>query len=173
MIYYKSVQIIIDALRLPQLDCQRLRQSSPPSSIARGTTFKLGYGYTPLSSTVVTVHTSLMRTSNRNLMTACYKNLPHGLNVANRFPSDLWGYVHGFGHQPESLVAPLTYYDLLKLWQISFRRTLWGFEHRFGHKLGIKSKFPAYDKGVKSRGYALAIILICDVFHILLLEHNY
>ena len=73
-------------------------QSSPPSSGARGITFKLGYGYTPLISTAITIYVFLMRTSNRNLMTACHKNLPHGLNIANPFPPDLWGYVHRFSY---------------------------------------------------------------------------
>ena len=34
----------------------------------------------------------------KNLMTACRKNLRHGLDIANPFPPDLWGYVHGFGY---------------------------------------------------------------------------
>ena len=34
--------------------------------------------------------------------------------MANLFPLDLWGYLHGFGYQPESLIAPFVYYDLLK-----------------------------------------------------------
>ena len=37
------------------------------------------------------------------------------LCIANHFLSDLWGYVHGFGHQPESSIAPLAHYNLLKL----------------------------------------------------------
>ena len=58
----------------------------------------------------------------RNLMTACRKNLLYGLDIANPFPPDLQGYVHGFGHQPEGLITPLAHYDLLKIWQIFFRR---------------------------------------------------
>ena len=46
-------------------------------------------------------------TSNRNLMTACQKNLQHGLDIANPFPPDLWGYVHGFGYQTEGSIVPL------------------------------------------------------------------
>ena len=34
----------------------------------------------------------------RNLMTACRKNLQQGFDIANPFPPDLWGYVHGFGY---------------------------------------------------------------------------
>ena len=78
--------------------CQRLRLSLDLQVLVPGTTFRLGYGYTPLSSTAVTVHASLMRTSNRNLMTACHKNFPHGLDVTNLFPPNLWGYVHGFSY---------------------------------------------------------------------------
>ena len=52
-------------------------------------------------------------------------------DLANPFPPDLWGYVHGFSY----------WFDLWigYVWQISLRRTLWGFVHRFGHKLGISS----------------------------------
>ena len=45
------------------------------------------------------------------------------LCMANPFPPDLWGYVHGFGHQPEGSVAPLAHYNPMKVWQISLRRT--------------------------------------------------
>ena len=31
-------------------------------------------------------------------MTAYRKNLQHGLDIANLFPLDHWGYVHGFGY---------------------------------------------------------------------------
>ena len=31
-------------------------------------------------------------------MTAYRKNLPHGLDLANPFPPDLSGYVHGFSY---------------------------------------------------------------------------
>ena len=103
---------------------------SSPSSGARDTLFRLGYGYTPSRSTAVAAHTSptkkisaLAPDSIKNLMIACRKNLPHGLDIANPFPPDLQGYVHGFGHQPEGLIAPLAHYDLLKVWQISLRRT--------------------------------------------------
>ena len=70
----------------------------------------------------------------------------HGLDIANPFPPDLSGYVHGFSYwliydlvwqisfrqifevtcmdlainqhdvQPKGLIAPLVYYDLLKVW---------------------------------------------------------
>ena len=62
-------------------------------------------GYTPSSSTAFTAHASPTKKilapvpdSIRNLMTACRKNLPHGLDIANLFPPDLWGYVHGFSY---------------------------------------------------------------------------
>ena len=29
------------------------------------------------------------------------------LCMANPFPPDLWGYVHGFGHQPKGSIVPL------------------------------------------------------------------
>ena len=54
------------------------------------------------SSTAVTAHASPK------------KNLLHGLDIANPFPPDLWGYVHRFGHQPEGLIAPFAHYDPLK-----------------------------------------------------------
>ena len=79
----------------------------------------LAAGYTPLSLTAVTAHTSSMRTSNRDLMTACRKNLLHGLDIANPFSPNLSGYVHGFGYQPKGLTALLAHYDPLKAWQIS------------------------------------------------------
>ena len=63
--------------------------SLPPSSGSSGTTFEFNCGYRP--------HV-FYETSNRNLMTTCKKNLPHGLDIANRFPPDLWGYVHGFSY---------------------------------------------------------------------------
>ena len=69
--------------RLSEIEAQ-----SSPSSGARDTTFRLGYGYTPLSLTAVIIHASFMRTSNKNLMTAYHKNLPHGLDIANLFPPD-------------------------------------------------------------------------------------
>ena len=57
-------------------------------------------------------------------MSTCRKNLPHGLDIANPFPPDLQGYVHGFGHQPEGSIALLAHYNPLKLvWQISLRQT--------------------------------------------------
>ena len=34
------------------------------------------------------------------------------LCMANPFPPDLWGYVHGFGHQTKGLIVPLAYYTL-------------------------------------------------------------
>ena len=54
--------------------------------------------YTSSSSTAVTAHAFSTKTSNRNLMTTCQKNLLHGLDIANPFPPDLWGYAHGFGY---------------------------------------------------------------------------
>ena len=96
--------------------------SSSPSSGARGTTFRLGCGYTPSSFTAVAAYTAhtkkisaLVPDSMRNLMTACRKNLLHGLDIANPFPPDLSGYMHGFNY--------CVIYDLL--WQIPFR---WIFE---------------------------------------------
>ena len=95
--------------------------SSTPSSGARVTTFRLGYNYTLLSLTTVTTYASpakilaLVLDSISSLMTACRKNLPHRLDIANLFSPDLWGYVHGFGHQPESLIALFAHYNPLKL----------------------------------------------------------
>ena len=70
-------------------------QSSPSSFGPRGITFRRGYGYTPLSSTAVIAHASPTKNtlapvsdSIRNLITTCRKNLPHGLDIANPFPSD-------------------------------------------------------------------------------------
>ena len=96
------VQIPIDALGLAEvfipLDLRSATKthSSPPSSGTRGTTFRLGCGYTPSSSTAVAAHTSptkkisaLVPDSIRNLMTACRKNFPHGLDIANLSPPDL------------------------------------------------------------------------------------
>ena len=34
--------------------------------------------------------------------------------IKNLFPPDLWGYVYGFGHHPECLIASLWHYDPLK-----------------------------------------------------------
>ena len=76
----------------------------------------------PSNSTAVAAHMSLTKKisalvpdSIRNLMTACRKDLPRGLDIANPFPPDLRGYGHGFGHQPEGLIAPLAHYNSLKL----------------------------------------------------------
>ena len=41
--------------------------------------------------------------------------LIYKLCMADPFPLVLWGYVHGFGHHPEGLVATLRHYDPLKL----------------------------------------------------------
>ena len=73
-------------------------RSLPPSSGSPGTTFRLGCDYTPSSSTVLTTHTSSMKILNGNLMITCHKNLPHGLDLANPFPPDLWGYAYGFNY---------------------------------------------------------------------------
>ena len=59
----------------------------------------------------------------RNLMTVCIMNIPHGFDIANPFPPDLWGYVHGFSYW--------LIYNLV--WQTSLHRTWWGFEHGFVH----------------------------------------
>ena len=88
MLRDEPVQILIDAPRLPRLDCQRLRLSLhlqvlvPPVPLS--------------SSTAVTAKASPTKKisapvpdSIRNLMTACRKNLPHGLDIANPFPPDL------------------------------------------------------------------------------------
>ena len=115
-------------------------QSLPPSPGPPGTTFRLGYGYTPLSLTAVTTYASPTKISIPVQIT--YK-----LYMADPFPPDFWGYVHGFGYHPEGLVALLWYYNVLKLWQIPLCRTLWDFIHGFSHN--------------------------CDVFHILLLEHDH
>ena len=45
------------------------------------------------------------------------------LSMANPFPPDLWGYMHEFGHQLKGLIAPLAYYDRLKVWQVSLCQT--------------------------------------------------
>ena len=46
----------------------------------------------------------------------CMQKEPqHGLDTSNPFPPDLWGYVHGFGHQAEDLIVPLAHYDPLKV----------------------------------------------------------
>ena len=73
------------------------------------------------SSTAITTYASpakisaLVLDSIRSLMTACRKNLPHGLDIANPFPPDLRGYVHEFGHQPEGSIVPLAHYNPLKV----------------------------------------------------------
>ena len=75
-------------------------QSLPPSLGPPGTTFKLGYGYTPLSSTAVITYLSPAKISIPIQIT-------YMLYMVDPFPPDLWGYVHRFGHHPEGLVAPL------------------------------------------------------------------
>ena len=74
------------------------------------------------SSTGVSANTSptkkisaLVSDSIKNLMTTYRKNLLHGLDIANPFPPDLCGYMHGFGHQPEGLITLLAYYTPLKV----------------------------------------------------------
>ena len=81
-------------------------RSLPPSFGSPGTTFKLSCIYTPSSSTAIAFYTSptkkisaLVLDTIRILITVCRKNLPHGLDIANSFPPDLWGYVHRFGHK--------------------------------------------------------------------------
>ena len=70
------------------------------------------------------------------------------------------------------LINWMSHYTRLKIWQISLRRTLWGFEHRFGHKLGIKSKCQQTIKAQSLETTLPAIIFICDVFHMSLLEQD-
>ena len=41
---------------------------------------------------------SFVPNSSKNLMTVYKKNLPHRLNLANPFPPDLLGYMHGFSY---------------------------------------------------------------------------
>ena len=106
----EPVQIPIDAPGLAEVfipfdSRSATKTHSSPSSGARDTTFRFGYGYTPLRSTAVAAHTSLTKKisalapdSIRNLMTACRKNLPHWLDIANPFPPDLLGYVHEFSY---------------------------------------------------------------------------
>ena len=145
-------------------------QSLPSNFGPRGTIFRRGYSYTPLSSTVVTAHVSPTKNTSapvpdsiRNLMTTCRKNLLHGLDIANPFPPDLWSYAHRFGHRPECLIVPLAYYDPLKVWQISLRRILRGFEHRFGHKLQLKSSCLHTLKAQSLKPTLSAIIFVCRV----------
>ena len=45
-----------------------------------------------------------------------------------------------------------------------------GFEHRFGHKLGMKSKSQHIIKSQNLEATLPAIILICDIFHVSVLE---
>ena len=104
--------------RLSTTETQSLSSSFGP----RGTTFRLGYVYTPLSR---------LRSPSMRLLWGYWikiswlhveKTFSTGLTT-NPFPPDFWDYVHGYGHQPEGLIVSLTYYDLLKIWQISLRRT--------------------------------------------------
>ena len=71
-------------------------QSSLPSSGPPGTTSKFNCGYRQRVSSKKIL--APVQDSTRNLMTACRKNLPHGLDIANPFPPDLSGYVHGFSY---------------------------------------------------------------------------
>ena len=75
--------------------------SSTPSSGTRGTTFKLGYDYTPsilLHASPTRKISSSIPDPSRNQVTTSRKNLPHGLNMANLFPLDFWSYVHRFSY---------------------------------------------------------------------------
>ena len=80
-----------------------------------------------------------------------------------------------------SWLLPLAYYtlhmpmgtilDLLKVWQISLRRTLWGFEHRFGYKLETKSKSQHI---IKTRSLeAMLPTIILFVMSVSLLEQDH
>ena len=78
-------------------------------------------GYMPSSSTTVTTHASFTKkilafflNSIRNLMIIYRKNFLHRLHIANLFLPDLWNYVYEYGHQSESTITPLVYYDPLK-----------------------------------------------------------
>ena len=67
-------------------------QSSTSSFGPRGNTFRLDCGFTPLSlshASPTRKTSSPVPDSVKNLMTACRKNLPHGLDIANLFPPDL------------------------------------------------------------------------------------
>ena len=75
--------------------------SSTLSSGARGTTFRLSCDYTPSISSHASPTrktSSFVPDPSRNQVTTCRKNLLHGLDMANLFPPDLWGYVHGFSY---------------------------------------------------------------------------
>ena len=76
-------------------------QSWPPSFGPLGTTFELDCGY----------H---QRVSCKDI-NPCPDCLQNKLCMADPFLLDLWDYVLGFGHNPEGLVALLTYWDWLKL----------------------------------------------------------
>ena len=73
----------------------------------------LAAGYMPSNSTALTTHTFSMKTSNWKLMTAC---LVWACDIANPFPPNLWGYVHGFSCWFNLWVG--------YVWQISFHRTI-------------------------------------------------
>ena len=146
-------------------------QSSPLSFGPRGTTFRLGYGYTPLNSTAVTTYMSSTWTSNKNLMTAYKKNIQYWFD--NKFLSTgpvrlrtwIWPSTGGFDSTacilwPIENMANLSPPDL------------WGFEHRFGYKLGIKSKSQNIIKARSLKATLLAIILIRDVFCVSLPEQD-
>ena len=57
----------------------------------------------------------------RNFMTTCRKNLQHGFDIANPFPPDLWGYVHGFGYWS------IWCWHELAMYGKSFPPDLWGY----------------------------------------------
>ena len=59
--------------------------------------------------------------------------------------------------------------DLVNL----FLSDLWGYMHRFGYKLGIKSNFQHIIKARSLEATLPAIILICDIFRVSLLEHDH
>ena len=70
-------------------------QSSPSSFGPCGTTFRLGYSYTPLSSTAITTYASSRKYQLGSHDCIQKEPLALACNIANPFPLDLWGYVHG------------------------------------------------------------------------------
>ena len=103
-------------LRYPDFPIQlsaNKTQSLLPCPGSPGTTFEFNCG--TANASLIKKTLALVPDSIRNLITAYKKKLPHELDIANPFPPDLWDYVYGFGHQPEGSIAPLAYYNLLRL----------------------------------------------------------
>ena len=92
IVYYKPVQILIDAPRLPRLNCRRLRISSHLQVLVAAVPISGSAGYTFSSSSHESATKKIsapIPDSIRNLMTACRNNLLHKLDIANPFPPDL------------------------------------------------------------------------------------